>query len=55
MEVYTLKEVAEKLGVTVPYLRKEIKTGNLKVSLVGRRYIITDKNLEEFIKKLQVN
>ena len=51
---YNLKQVSELLITPIPYLRKLIKEEKLKGRFIGRPYIISEKELKEFIDTLGV-
>jgi len=51
---YNLKQVSELLITPIPYLRKLIKEKKLKGHYIGRQYIISEKELKEFINTLGV-
>ena len=51
---YNLKQVSELLITPIPYLRKLIKENKLKGHFLGRQYIISEKELKEFIDTLGV-
>lgn len=51
---YNLKQVSELLITPIPYLRKLIKEEKLKGHFLGRQYIISEKELKEFINTLGV-
>ena len=51
---YNLKQVSELLITPIPYLRKLIKEKKLKGHYIGRQYIISEKELKEFINTLEV-
>jgi len=51
---YNLKQVSELLITPIPYLRKLIKEEQLKGRFLGRQYIISEKELKEFIDTLGV-
>ena len=51
---YNLKQVSELLITPIPYLRKLIKEEKLKGHFFGRQYIISQKELKEFIDTLGV-
>ncbi|MGG8954540.1 MULTISPECIES: helix-turn-helix domain-containing protein [Staphylococcus] len=50
LEVYTVNDVAQSLGMNIETIREYIKRGELKASKVGRKYIITMDNYRDFIK-----
>ena len=45
-----LNPAAEVLGVTVHYLRTEIKSGRMPYLKAGNRYIIDVEQVEEYLK-----
>lgn len=49
MNIYTTGQVAEKLGVTIPTVRKEIENNNLIAFKVGSEYRITQQALDLYI------
>ena len=51
---YNLKQVSELLITPIPYLRKKKKKEKLKGHYIGRQYIISEKELKEFINTLGV-
>jgi len=50
IKIFTDKEVAERLGVSVRRIRSFIKKGQLTARRVGKVYHITEKKLEEFLE-----
>lgn len=49
LEVYTVNDVAQSLGLHITTIREYIKRGELKANKVGRKYIITLDNYKDFI------
>ena len=49
---YTIKELAEVLGVSEPYVRKMVYKGKIPARKWGRRVIVLKKELEEHLKNL---
>ena len=47
---YTVKEVADKLGLSVFPVREYIKEGKLKAVKLGRQYRVSEDQFNEFIK-----
>jgi len=45
-----LAEVASALGVSLGFLRKEIRRGSLKAVKVGRRVLILDQDLKRYLE-----
>lgn len=56
MQVYTVSEIAKLLKVKKGFVYELIRQGELEaIKLSQRRYRITEKQLEEFIKKHSKN
>ena len=55
LKVYELKEVCELLKINLRVLRRYIKDGEIKASKIGRKYIITETHLKEFLERNEVN
>lgn len=51
VKAYTLKEASEVLHITINFLRKKVKEGKVKASIVGKKYLITEKELERVMKE----
>lgn len=54
LKVYELKEVCDLLKINLQVLRRYIKDGEIKASKIGRKYIITEESLKDFIKQNEV-
>lgn len=54
LKVYELKEICELLKINLQVLRRYIKNGDIKASKIGRKYVITEANLQDFIKGNEV-
>ena len=54
MKVYDLDEVVELLGLNIQTIRIYIKEGKLKASKVGRKYVVTEDAIKEFLKANEV-
>lgn len=54
MKVYDLDDLVKLLKMNIQTLRIYIKEGKLKASKVGRKYIITEENLKEFLEATQI-
>jgi excisionase family DNA binding protein len=50
IKIFTDKEVADRLGVSVRRIRSFIKKGQLTARRVGKAFHITEKKLEEFLE-----
>lgn len=54
-KLYSIKEVAEKLEVTVRSVRNWINAGQLNAYRFGSHFKISHEDLETFIKNSKVN
>lgn len=52
IKIYSLKEIAEPLGVTPVTLRKYIRWERLKGQKVGQKWYVTEESLREFFNKI---
>ena len=52
IKVYELKEVCDLLKINIRVLRQYIRNGEIKASKIGRKYIITEEHLKEFLLEL---
>ena len=48
---YTMKEVAEKLKVSIRIISNEVNAGNLKFVLVGKSKRFTDEHIQEYLNR----
>lgn len=48
-KAYSIKEVSEETTLSVPFVRLEIKRGNLKAGKFGSRVLITENSLSEYL------
>ena len=55
MKVYDLKELSEMLKMNRRTLQRYVREGKLKVSKVGRKYIITEDDIKAFLESQRVN
>jgi excisionase family DNA binding protein len=46
---WTLEELARSLGVSVPFLRLEVKRGRLKAAHLGRRVVLLDCDVQRYL------
>jgi len=53
--IYTLKDLSERLDLSVRTLREYINDGLLKASFIGRSFYVTETNLMAFIEKYEIN
>ena len=51
IKMYDLKELSEKIGISVVSLREWIKQGKLKAKKLGVKYYVSEDDLIEFLKK----
>jgi len=49
VKLFTVKEVAEAMGVTHQTVRKYIKVGRLRAQRVGKPLLITEKSIRAFL------
>lgn len=50
IKVYELKEVCKELNIGLQVLRSYIKEGKIKASKIGRKYLITEEAINEFLE-----
>ena len=48
---YSIKEVSAETSLSVPFVRLEIKRGNLQAGKFGKRVLITAENLSRYLNK----
>jgi excisionase family DNA binding protein len=46
---WTLDELARSLGVSVPFLRLEVKRGRLRAAHLGRRVVLLDTEVRRYL------
>jgi excisionase family DNA binding protein len=46
---WTLEELAHSLGVSVPFLRLEVKRGRLHAAHLGRRVVLLDAEVRRYL------
>lgn len=49
-KLYTIPEAAEELRCSVVTIRRRIKSGELKSFRNGKKYLITQSQIDEFLK-----
>jgi len=49
IELFTISEVADKLRVSVRTVRRLVASGQLRVVRVGRRPLVTSRELEAYL------
>lgn len=52
---YSIKDVAAETTLSIPFVRLEIKRGNLKAAKFGKRVLITAENLSRYLNKGEEN
>ncbi len=52
---YSIKEVSAETTLSVPFVRLEIKRGNLQAGKFGKRVLITAENLSRYLNKGETN
>ena len=48
---FSVKEVAQQTGLSQPFVRLEIKRGNLRASRVGRRVVVLVTAMDEWLNQ----
>lgn len=48
-KAYTLNDVSEMLNIHIATLRKYVKSGRLKATKIGNKYIVSEEHYIEFI------
>lgn len=48
---YSVGDVAALTSLSKPFLRNEIRAGNLKVKRIGRRVLILSEDLQNYLRK----
>ena len=48
---YSVREVAQQLPVSEPFIRLEIKRGNLQATKLGRRVIILAESMNKWLEQ----
>jgi excisionase family DNA binding protein len=46
---WTLDELARSLGVSVPFIRLEVKRGRLRAAHLGRRVVVLDSEVHRYL------
>jgi len=47
---YSVEEISEQTSLSKAFLRNEIRAGHLKAKLVGRRVLILDADLQNYLQ-----
>lgn len=48
-KAYTLNDVSEMLNIHITTLRKYVKSGRLKATKIGNKYIVSEEHYIEFV------
>ncbi len=51
VNLYTIKELSSKLGVTAPTLRRYLKAGKLTGRKLGVKYMITEDSVRKYFEE----
>lgn len=51
---YDLQQISEKILAPIPFLRKQVKEGNLKGNRIGKKFVVGEESLKEFMKATEV-
>ncbi len=54
-KAYSIREVSEETSLSQPFIRLEIKRGNLKAGRFGSRVLITECSLSQYLDKGETN
>jgi len=54
-KAYSIKEVSEETSLSQPFVRLEIKRGNLKAGRFGSRVLISESSLSQYLDKGETN
>ena len=54
-KAYSIREVSEETSLSQPFIRLEIKRGNLKAGRFGSRVLITESSLSQYLDKGETN
>ncbi len=49
-KAYSVKAAAEQFDASVPFVRSEIRIGNLRAKKVGRKVVILDADLQAYLE-----
>ena len=48
---FSIREIAEQTGLSSPFIRLEIKRGNLRASKLGRRVVVLATDRDEWLER----
>lgn len=51
LKFYELQEVADILKINIRVLRQYVREGKIKASKIGRKYLITEEEIKDFVKR----
>lgn len=51
---YTLQDISEKILTPIPYLRRMIKEGKLRGKFIGKKYVVSNTDIENYLKSTEV-
>lgn len=54
-QIYSVVEIAEKLGVTSQYVRKLIRSNELGAQSIGKQWIVSEESLQEYLSKNNIS
>ncbi len=54
-KAYSIREVSEETSLSQPFIRLEIKRGNLKAGRFGSRVLISESSLSQYLDKGETN
>ena len=49
-KAWSVKSAAEQFDASVPFVRNEIREGNLRAKKIGRKVVIMDSDLQEYLE-----
>lgn len=49
-KAYSVKAAAEQFDASIPFVRNEIRDGNLKAKKIGRKVVILDSDLQKYLE-----
>lgn len=52
---WSLAEIAEMTGLSLPFIRLQVKNGKLQITRIGRRIIVNLTALNDFLNGKEVN
>ena len=49
IKMYTASEVGEQIGVSLSNVYRQIKSGKMRATKIGRSYMISEENFKNFL------